>query len=184
MSLNFKFTREISIDELEIQNFYIRLRNLIKHISIHLCISIFIRSFKFCCGIPTRLQSDQAACQKRLSVPSTRNWAPDYPARKGNFYLRKLLKKRLTGRRLPYDSDVNQAVAFWFTVNGHSFLLHQLGLGAAVKQTVKRNGHYVELRCVLCATCVPCSHRSSRNVVGIRGIVKTSLYYWQLRVGD
>jgi len=85
---------------------------------------------------------------------------------------------------LPYDSDVNQAVAFWFTENGHSFLLRQLGLGAAVKQTVKRNGHYVEVRCVPCATRVPYSHRSSRNVVGIRGIVETFLYYWKLRVGD
>jgi len=64
-----------------------------------------------------------------------------------------------------------------------SFLLRQLGLGAAVKQTVKRNGHYVEVRCVPCATCVPCSHRSSRNVVGIMRIVETSLYFWQLRVG-
>jgi hypothetical protein len=122
MSFSFNFTREILIDKFEIQNFHIRLRNLNKHISIPLCINISIRNYKFCCGMPTSLQCDQAACQKRLSVPPTGNRTPDSPARKGDFYLREFLMKRLAGRRLPYDSDVNQAVAFWFTENGDSFL--------------------------------------------------------------
>jgi hypothetical protein len=75
--------------------------------------------------------------EKRLSVPPTGNRNPDSPARKGDFYLREFLKKRLAGRRLPYDSDEKQAVAFWFTESGHNFLLRRLGLGAAVERTVK-----------------------------------------------
>ena len=75
--------------------------------------------------------------KKRVSVPPTGNRTPDSPARNGDFYLREFLKKRLTDRRLPHDSDVKQAVAFWFTENGNSFLLRRLGLGAAVEQTVQ-----------------------------------------------
>ena len=75
--------------------------------------------------------------KKRLSVPPTGNRTPDSPARKGDFYLRDFLKKRLAGRRLSYDSDVKQAVGFWFTKNGYSVMLRRLCLGAALEQTVK-----------------------------------------------
>jgi hypothetical protein len=75
--------------------------------------------------------------KKRLTVTPTGNRTPVSPVHKGVFYLREFLKKRLAGRRLPYDSDVKQAIAFSFTENGNSFLFRRLGLGAAVEQTVK-----------------------------------------------
>jgi hypothetical protein len=62
--------------------------------------------------------------KKRVSVPPT--GIPDSPARNGYFYFREFLKKLLNDRRLPLDSDVIQAVAFWFTENGHIFLLRRL----------------------------------------------------------
>jgi hypothetical protein len=60
MSLSFKFACEISNDKFEIQYLRIQVWNLIEHLSIPKCTNISLRSYAFCCGIPTVLQSDQA----------------------------------------------------------------------------------------------------------------------------